>query len=316
MAMVAFIGVSSERFHSLYEAPILFYLVLVLAVLILLAMINLKTWFFARRRILRQLISVGYTSPLGLNPAEISYLFRRELDDRDFAGLLAYMSQKGVIHFRKHDGVKMIYPGPKYEGNLKAYEKIILDVIDDNKPVAAKEFIERYREAFAAEATNRTLKEHVRDELIKSGYLHKKPIFRRSIALLMTVIQLLSLTVWLPLVVLWIRKSIEDGTSDFSKVVDVLSDGIIMSLYLFIPLLFIVVLMKHMQARAIGRRWIIQPKLLDFWAQIIGFRQFVRLTECGKLRFESKELEKTSLVNTLPYAIALGFVANWRDIIS
>jgi hypothetical protein len=48
---------------------------------------------------------------------------------------------------------------------------------------------------------------------------------------------------------------------------------------------------------------------------MMGFRHFVKLTEKGQLHYDSEELKKTSSKDILPYAVALGYVENWRDIV-
>ncbi len=69
------------------------------------------------------------------------------------------------------------------------------------------------------------------------------------------------------------------------------------------------------RGRIIGRDWIITEKLEKLWPQLVGFRQYIQLVEADKLAFHSSHLETMSKNDILPYAVALGYVKNWRNII-
>lgn len=316
MFLSSVVGVAIVRIEDIEDVSLIFYALLFLCISIVLIIIHIKTWFFARRRILKQVITAEYDAPLDLNPAEISYLFRRQLDSRDFAALLVHMSHEGVIHFRKQDGKRVVFAGPKYRGKLKSYEKLILDTLDDNKPVTAEDLVNHHKTIFKLGKINNSLTEHVKYDLRRNGYIRKKPISRRSIALLRSIILLLVSLIWIPLIAIWFYTALSVGSNDPSSFGDVVISGLVLSAVLFIPALAAVVFIKFLQSRSTGRAWIIEHKLLNFWPQIIGFRQYVYLSEVDKLTFSSKELKKKSNVHTLPYAIAFGFVKNWREIVT
>ena len=48
----------------------------------------------------------------------------------------------------------------------------------------------------------------------------------------------------------------------------------------------------------------------------MGFRHYVKLNEKNDLKFETNELKKASNKDILAYAVALGYVKNWKDIVT
>jgi len=58
----------------------------------------------------------------------------------------------------------------------------------------------------------------------------------------------------------------------------------------------------------LGRDWIMTTKYRRYLGQIDAYREFVRMTHKGVLKFESKELYMESMASTRPYAIACGYI--------
>ena len=52
-----------------------------------------RKWYFYRRRLKRSMITAEYEAPLGLNPAEIGYLFDGKLREREVAATIIYLIQ-------------------------------------------------------------------------------------------------------------------------------------------------------------------------------------------------------------------------------
>ena len=80
-----------------------------------------------------------------------------------------------------------------------------------------------------------------------------------------------------------------------------------------VPLVVISFFLLRYRGLMLGREWLLQPSHMRYLEQIDSYRAFVRLTHSGKLRFESKELQEQSRQQTMPYAIALGFVS-WDEL--
>ena len=295
--------------------PIAINFLLGLFVTLALIVVFMRRWYFARRRILTHRITAEYVAPLEFSPAEMSYLFRHRLDERDFAATLVFMAQRGVIHFRKHEGQKVVLPGPKYEGNLRPYERMILEVVDEHKFLPAQELLAGYLTIFERE-TKSSFGAEVRKDLEERGFIkqHYTLGYIESVAK-GTILSLFAI-VWIPSIFLWIYGVLLQGGSDFSNIDDVTYTSLMLLLMLALPVLIFVIVVRLLQSRSLGRSWIAEKKLKRYWTHIIGFRQFVYLSEKEKLTFESKSLKKTSEINTLPYAIAFRLVENWRTIVS
>lgn len=316
MIGVSIVGASLLNKQDFDAVPLFVNVILgILAAMVLVA-VFMRRWFFARRRILTHRITAEYVAPLEFDPAEMSYLFRRKLDERDFAALLVFMSQRGVIHFRKHDGKKVVLPGPKYEGNLKPYERLILEVVEENRFLPASELLMGYDSIFKRNSKDATLSSLVRADLEKRGFIKKNYIARYMQSIFKGTLLSLIAIVWLPSVFLWFYGLVTQGGSDFTNIDNVVYTSLMMSLAATVPILGFVIVVRFLQSRSLGRSWIAENKLRRFWPHIIGFRQFVCLSEKEKLNFESKTLKKTSEINTLPYAIAFRLVENWRSIIA
>lgn len=316
MIGVSIVGASLLNKQDFDAVPLVFNVILGVLAAMALSAVFMRRWFFARRRILSHRITAEYVAPLEFDPAAMSYLFRRKLDERDFAALLVFMSQRGVIHFRKHEGKKVVLPGPKYEGNLKLYERLILEVVEENRFLSSNELLKGYDTIFKRNTPDATLTSLVRADLEKHGFIKKNYSARYAHSILKGTLLSLIAIVWLPSILLWFYGLITLGGSDFTNIDNVAYTSCMMSLVAMVPILVFVIIVRFLQSRSLGRSWIAENKLRRFWPHIIGFRQFVYLSEKEKLNFESKTLKKTSEINTLPYAIAFRLVENWRSIIT
>jgi len=310
------VGVSVLGLDTFSMTSWVFRIALILGISALLGAYFLRTWYFSRRRIVSHIITAEYESPLKLNPVEISYLFNKKLKQRDFAALVVHMAQRGVIHFRRHEGAKMVYPGPKYEGKLRPYEKMILDTVEDFKPLKASDLINNYETIFAQDAEYDSLTKCVRADLEKKGYIRKNSFLQYCWVLLRGTTAILAVTVWLSLIIFWLYTVFSEGASDFGSIDDLLYSGAVFSAAMFIPVLLAYAIVKQLQAKSIGRGWAVRSAVRRYWIHIVGFRQFILLSEKEKLKFQSQALLKASSVNTLPYAMTFGVVDNWRDLVS
>lgn len=315
MVGVSLVGASLLSVQDFDTVPIVINFLLGFLVAVALVAVFMRRWYFARKRILSHRITAEYVAPLEFSPAEMSYLFRRKLDERDFAATLVFMAQRGVIHFRKHEGKKIVLPGPKYEGNLRSYERTILDVIDEHKQLSSQELLDGYTSIFERKAQS-TFTLEVKKHLEKRGYIKKNYLFGYLQSVTKGTLLSLLAIVWIPSIFLWFYGVVLQGGSDFSDIDDIVYTSLMILLVLIVPVLIFVVIVRLLQSRSLGRSWVAEPKLKRFWPHIIGFRQFVYLSEKEKLNFESKSLKKSSEVNTLPYAVSFRLVKNWRSIIS
>jgi len=127
---------------------------------------------------------------------------------------------------------------------------------------------------------------------------------------------LMTVLVTIPLTISLLIGMLQSGASDFSEIVDSVVLIIVVCFVLTIPMLILSAYLVHLRGRWSGRKWIITSKLNRFWAQVVGFRQYVQLAGKGKLKFRTSHLKSVSSNDMLPYSVALGFVKDWREIVT
>ncbi len=306
---------SLVRMEDFESVPALFLIGLLFLILILLVVFFTRRWFFARHRIIARRITAEYEAPLDLNAAEMSFLFRKKLDEKVFAGLLVSMSQRGIIHFRKQQSHKIVLAGPRYDSTINEYEKRILDFLDEHRSIPVRDVLTAYNRLYEGQDRSGSFTSAVRSDLERRGMIRRVYIVRYLASIVKGVLLVLGSVLWTPIIALWLYSVFAQGSSDFTNLDDLFYTGLIYSLLLFVPVGITMVGVRHFQARSTGRRWVAQQRLQRYWPHIVGFRLFVCLSEKERLHFESKSLQKASSINTLPYAIAFGLVPNWRDIL-
>lgn len=311
------VGVTLLSGDELLDVPIYLYILLLIAISIGLAILFFKQWYFARRRIIKRTITARYEPPFGLNPLEFTVLYGSKITEQSFAGLLVHMSQRGIIHFRRHEGHKVIMPGPKYDGSLGDYEKAILDVLDKHKPLKAADLIANFRTIeFSESSPSDSLEKRVMHTMVHRHYLASGARGRYTFAILKEALLSSAVFIWLPLFLFFTYGMLIDGASDGALFMGILLTGFVGTAVIFIPMIFLVVLAEQWRVRIIGRKWKTSKKVRRIWPEVLGFREFVVLSELGKLHFQSDNLQKSCSVSTLPYAIAFGLVPNWKEIVS
>jgi hypothetical protein len=280
-----------------------------------------RKWYFYRRRLKKNVITAEYEPPLGLNPAEVGYLFDGKLRQREVAATIIDLVQKGYLHIKKVNGAKHIFAGPRVGDNLKTYEKKLVSEADTSEGATADQLLSRFTTYKAPNYDGVASRELVFTQLVHSD-LHRRQYVKGSfvkyfllgsikITLLLQIV-----LIYFPLTMLFVLATIDDGTADFALLATLLMTAFFVSIFLSIPFFIAAMILNYIRGRVLGREWIITEKLKRLWPQLVGFRQYINLVEKDKLEFQSKDLESTSKNGTLPYAVALGYVKNWRDIIS
>jgi len=115
--MFIVLGLGSASFDLIgAEVAILpFVLLAVFGFIVIMPMAVLRRWVFYRRRLKNQTITAEYEPPLGLNPAEIGYLFDGKLRELEVGATIIGLIQRGLLHIKKVDHKKKIFAGPKVE---------------------------------------------------------------------------------------------------------------------------------------------------------------------------------------------------------
>lgn len=293
---------------------------LLISALILMPAIVFRRWYFYRKRIKKTRISVSYEPPLGLNPAEVSYLFKSKLGDQDVAATIIDLAQRGLLSYRVDDGIRMVYAGPKVEDDLKTYEKKLIVEAENNHGITATDLVARFTKDSNKDKRSWSSREivftrFVHDDLKRKGYVNDVYYLKYFAGVFRILAILIILFVFLPLLSLWIYKIILSGAGDFRSLMRLFGYGAGFSL-ISLPVFFIAsIVLQTIRGRLTGRDWLTTSKSHRFWPQIVGYRQFVRLTRSNKLDFETTDIEKKSHVFTLPYAVALGFVKDWKRLL-
>ncbi len=292
-----------------------------IGMLIILPSALFRKWYFYRRRLKKNVITAEYEPPLGLNPAEVGYLFDGKLREREVGATIIYLIQKGFLHIKKVNGEKRIYAGPRIGDNLKTYEKKLIEEADKPDGVTAGALLSRfiaYKDKNFGGVASREL---VFTQLVHSD-LHRRQYVKGSFlkyflagSLKITVLLQLVL-VYLPLFSLFIIATIQDGTTDFTLLMTLLMTGFFVCIFLLLPFFIAAMILNYLRGRILGREWIITEKLKRLWPQLVGYRQYIKLVENDRLEFQSEELQTVSKNETLPYAVAMGYVKNWRHILS
>jgi len=282
----------------------------------------LRRKYFIARRFKKNRITAEYVAPLSLNPAEIGYLFDGKLKELQVGATIINLIQRGLLHVKKVDNNKRIFTGPRIDDNLKTYEKKLIEATEDSEGVSADILISRFTtnktDNFSMQVLARetVFTQLVHSELSRQQYVRDAFMFRFLLYSLKIYLILAVLVIYLPFVSAWLFGAVYNGATDTEMLIDLLIGGFFISIYFFAPLYVFSMLINYLRARVVGREWLINTKLKRFWPQIVGYRQYIAMLEGESLKFSTRSLAESSKDSSLPYAVALGFVKNWRDIIS
>lgn len=306
-----------------YEVPLFIYAGIVFATsCVFLPMFLFRKWYSYRRRLKASLITSEYEPPSGLTPGEFQFLFGGINTERITAATIIHMVQRGYLHMRKIDGNKVIFAGPKApDESLKMWERMVLSQVESSVSGVKAQGIMRHPIAFVdkdiseGQSSASTLSDYIGESLQKRKLIKGKGvnaffIEAMRVALLLTV----TLVLW-PVFLYWFLSLLTASTSDFASIQDFTVAGLIGSVAMFVPFYIFAVFFVKWRAQLFGRRWMASERLNRQWPQMMGFRHFVKLTEKNRLKFDSVELQEASSKDILPYAVALGFVDNWRQIV-
>lgn len=304
------------------EIPFLPFIILIIfGFIVIMPAALLRRWYFYKRRLSKNIITAEYEPPLGLNPAEIGYLFDGKLRELEVGATIIHLMQRGLLHVKKIDDEKRIFSGPRVEKNLKAYEKKLIDEADTSEGVLSNDLLSRFTsyksDKFSVQVMSREIvfTQLVHFDLLRRQYVKRSFALRFLISSFKINILLVGIIIYIPLIGVWMFGAVNNGATDFMVLGILLVAGFFISIYSFVPFYIASMILNYFRGRIVGREWIITPKLQKLWPQIVGYRQYIKMVENEKLEFSTKALAEVSKNKSLPYAIALGFVKNWRDII-
>lgn len=294
---------------------VVFVIALTIGLLIFLPLLLLRNWFFFRRRLKVNDITSEFSAPLDLKPADIAYLYKTKLGSGVIAATIIGLVNQNYLKLVNTGEGKMLELGKNRQEGLTKYELKIVLMVKDKGTISGRDLVKEFE---GLSTINRGLSIHnlVKADLASKGYVKKNytvSFMRRSAYIAVVLFVLTGL--W-PMVFVWSAEVVLEGYSDFSSLFKLFGSALRFG-FATIPVYFVLgALVTYLKGLIVGREWVATPRLIKSWPQIIGFRQYVKLLEVGKLQFNSAELEKKSAKDTLSYAVALGFVKSWKRYIS
>ena len=208
----------------------------------------------------------------------------------------------------------------EYLGHLK--EKKLIEEAGTIDGVTVNDLLSRFTSLKSKNLTVRVLSREmvftqlVHVDLHRRLYVKDSFLLRFFLGSFRIYLLLVFLVIYMPLGGVWLLGALKNGTTDIKTLGTLLLTGFFISIFFFVPFYLASIILNYFRGRIVGREWIITPKLKRLWPQIVGYRQYIKMVEKERLEFSSKSLKEASKNSALPYAVALGFVKNWRDIIS
>lgn len=289
--------------------------VLTVAYLLVYPLYLLLLRFQHARRIKSQLVTSAYKLPAPMTPAELAHIFSTKAGADQMYATLLDLANRSILILNKRSNRITVELGPRLPDGLSPPEKLLVEqVAGRGGPVPIRNVIEGlsvYEAAKEQRITGRRdyvfwwlLREQLRErKIIKS---HMSGLYARVLFDFAVVGSLV-----LALGSLGIYRFVQilmSGSIDVELLVKHELNALGIWLIMLPLIVTVGFCLLRMRGSLLGRHWLLTPKFRRYVNQLIAFKEFVRLTQKGKLRFESKELEKDTILGTRPYAIALGFV--------
>lgn len=290
--------------------------VLVVSYLVLYPLYLLFVRIKHTRRIKSQLVTSLYKVPLGLSPAELSYVFSTRVSKAQLYGTLLDLANRSILVLDKNEtGAITVSIGPKIEKELKPHEKLLYG---HAQGMTGEVPLERVLQGFTTfkpvgDSEIRGSRQYVfwwllRDDMRKRKLIskHMTAKYIKMLAIFGFFWSLILSTV--PLLIIHILVMLDSGEVDFSHLSESFRAGLTFWLIALPMIILTSFFLLRFRGRMLGREWLMTSNLHRYLQQLEAYREFVRLTHKGTLRFESKELQKEARAITRPYAIAFGYV--------
>jgi hypothetical protein len=266
------------------------------------------------RRIKNQLVTSTYKLPAPMTPTEFAYIFSSKVKRPQLYATLLDLANRSVLQLHRKEGKPVVDLGPKIDDNLNSFELMLITPvqvadreIDVNVVLEGRtNYTDRDKKPISG-TKNYVYWWLLRDRLRERGIIEKRMSGRYSKMLLLfgagagLLIAVVSLVSWR------FSEMLIEGKVDFGYLFETKINAFWMWLILVVPLLITSFFLLRLRGKMLGRSWLLTDKYKRYQGQLISFHEFVRLTNKGKLKFESKELETESRLQTRPYAIALGY---------
>ena len=97
------------------------------------------------------------------------------------------------------------------------------------------------------------------------------------------------------------------GAYDGSVLVDSVVHGLEFWVLAVLPTVIVSFFLLRFRGAMLGRSWIMTDSMRHYLGQAASFREYVRLTQTNRLKFESDELQAEAKLQTRPFGIAFGY---------
>jgi hypothetical protein len=238
------------------------------------------------------IIKVEYEAPLGLTPAELGYLTDAKFSKQELYATLLDLEQRGFISIEKN------FPN---SFNIHDLRKDSSSLFDHEKYV-----LKEFKHTNSASIFTHTKLSNFRSEVVIS--LFKKGLIKNSdkgVSYLARRVIIMTILINITLLTLFLLGA-ESSTGDKVFLV-------IMSPLFFTPItLPVSIILGYSYNKIVGDTGLWTKKMKKAWAEVAGYKEFIKQVELDNIQFESEDLKTKTKIKALPYAIALGFDTKWE----
>jgi len=259
-------------------------------------------------------VTTSYKLPLLLSPTELAYLFSTKVNRAQLYATLLDLSNRSELVMKKNNGNVHVDIGPRMGMPLKAYEKLLVRPIQEaNEDIAITRVIDgpgQYKLSTGEIVTGS--KQYVfwwllRNTMRKNNII-KTDMSRKYMLMLLSFGLLSSFAIiFASIFGASVYRMLDVGELIASDFVSSVGNAFMLWMIVALPCVIASFFLLRFRGRMLGRYWLLTSKYERYLEQFEAYREFVRLTHKQKLRFDSKTLEKESIAQTRPYAIAFGY---------
>lgn len=269
------------------------------------------------RGIRKQLVTSMYKLPIAMTPTELAYIFSAQVRRSQLFATVYDLTNRSVLIMHEKHGIITVETGPKIDNNLHSFEKLLMQQIDGRAtPVAVRRVLDgisSYELDNGKKTKINGSRQYVfwwllRETLRKRGIIQRN-LSKRYAMMLFSYGVLGSLVVCVATVgAVRFSQIVFGGQVDADRMMMSFRASMMLWLMAVIPMIFVTYGLFKFKGRMLGRDWILTRRYRRYLGQMDAYREFVRMTHKGLLKFESKELQAESLASTRPYAIACGYI--------
>lgn len=275
---------------SAYIAIILTVILLLFSPIYLISKIRRKSYEVSRQ--FGSIIKAEYEAPLGLTPAELGYLSDAVFSKRELYATLLDLEQRGYLNIEKNFSNSFtVHDSGKDTSPLLGHEKFAL---------------ESFQHTNSASVFNRAKLSQLRNEVMASlfekGLVKKSHVGVSSLARRVTIMTVfLNIALMVPFLL--------NSESDMGGNLFFVFISPLLFTPITLPTSFI---LGYVYNKIVGDTGLWTEKKKKAWAEIEGYKEFIKQVELDNIRFESEDLKTKTRIKALPYATALGLDTRWK----